>query len=125
MKLNIYPVIRQKMSPYIQSTKVDISETVSFYKGNAAYGWERGRKLSKFQHRNPAVSFLIKTISTILNTKIRSKDITPLISCGLFSFTNPIPGAGVVGFALGKAANTKITKGCLFLKTAFAKIKLK
>ena len=61
-----YPSIKQKISPITQRAKVDITETVSFYKNNAQYGWERGRKLAKLQHRNPVTSFAIKTASTIV-----------------------------------------------------------
>ena len=120
-----YPTIKQKITPMTQRAKVDIGETISYYKNNAQYGWERGRKLAKLQHRNTVTTFAIKTASTIAHTKFRTKDVIPLISCALFSFTNPIPGMGVVGFALGKAFNGKISAGIKALTAMVSKIKLK
>lgn len=120
-----YPKIKKRMSPYIKSAKSDINETIGFYHGNAKYGWERGRKLAKLQNRNPVTSLLIKTISTASHTRIRPKDITPLIGTAIFSFTNPIPGMGVVGFALGRGLHKKFAAGFDLLKNAISKMRIK
>lgn len=120
-----YPKIKQRMEPYIKSAKSDIGETIGFYRGNAQYGWERGRRLAKFQNRNPIMSFIIKTISTASHTRVRSKDVTPLIGTALFSFTNPIPGMGIVGFALGRGLHQKIAVGLNKLKNIVSKIRIK
>ncbi len=124
IKIN-YPKFKQHLSPIYNSAKNEIIETASFYSGNFRYGWERGRKLAKFQHRNSVTSFIIKAASSAAKTKIRSKDISPLMVCALFTFTNPIPGMGVAGFALGKACNKFFTKGIKALKHTVNKIKLK
>ena len=118
-----YPSIKRKIINIAQTAKGDIVETTSYYSENAKYGWERGRKLAKFQHRNPITSFAIKTLSTAANTRIRVKDTIPLISCVIFSFSNPIPGMGAVGFALGKTLNTKIVNGLKSLKSLLVKVK--
>ena len=123
-KIN-YPTLKQKMTPLIQTTKRDVKETVGFYKGNAKYGWERGRKLARLQNRNPIMTFLIKTISTISRTRIRPKDITPLVGAGIFTFTNPIPGMGLVGFALGKGLHKTLATGFNALKSLIPKIRIK
>lgn len=120
-----YPTIKEKFTPLIQTTKRDINETVGYYSGNAKYGWERGRKLAKFQKRNPVMSFLIKAASSISRTRIRPKDISPLIGAGIFTFTNPIPGLGLVGFALGKGLHERIAAGCATIMNIIKKVRIK
>lgn len=125
-KLNgYYSSIKRRMYPVMQRTKTNISETAGYYKNNAQYGWERGRKLAKFQKRNYAMTIAIETISAAANTKIRAKDAIPLISCLIFSVTNPIPGFGVLGFALGAAVNKKLANCVNTLKKAIPKLKIK
>ena len=125
MEFRIYPTIKQRMNPYIQSTKADMKETVQYYKGNFKSGWNNGSNLAKIQRRNPLMSFLIKAASSIAKTRIRGKDISPILGCVLFSFTNPIPGFGIVGFALGRGLHKKLLNGIIKLKNALPKLRIK
>lgn len=119
-----YPAIKTRITPLITKTKAEIRETTGFYVGNAKQGWELGKEIAQQQNRNPITSFLIKSGKAISKTRIRGKDITPIVTSTIF-FINPIPGMGVIGFALGKAIHPAIKKGFNILKSMTTKLRIK
>lgn len=123
MKYN-YPVIRNRITPIITQTKSDLKETAGFYTGNAKHGWQLGQNIANQKKLDPITTFLVKTYKAISKTRIRGKDVTPLIGATIFSAT-PFLGTGLIGFALGKALNPKITQGLTILKKFISRIRIK
>ncbi len=97
--------MKRRIAPVRNSVKRDIKETYRYYSNNAARGWNKGKMYAAEQNFGSACTLLIKTVSAALNTRVRGKDVLPILGCSIFTFTNPIIGMGLVGFALGKSAN--------------------
>ena len=114
MKIRITPKIRRAVAPVRNSLKREVKEVSGYYVGNAKKGWDKGEKRVNEKDIGLAPAFFIKSLYAVANTKIRGKDVLPLIGCALFTFTNPFIGMGFVGFALGKSINkifSKFVKG--------------
>ena len=97
--------MKRRIAPVRNSVKRDIRETYRYYSGNAREGWNKGKMHVLEQNYGLAPAFFIKTAYAAFNTRVRGKDILPILGCSIFTFTNPIIGMGLVGFALGKSAN--------------------
>ena len=121
----VWQPCKRRLSRYIEPAIADISETKEYYLSNAKYGWIRGRRLAKQQNFNSVKRYIYETGSAIAKTKIRAKDIVPLITCVLFSVTNPFVGMGILGFALGQKFNTKIINGLKYIKNSLLKLKIR
>lgn len=122
-KIN-YPTIKQQVTPLVNKTKAELKETAAFYKGNARQGWKIGSDIAQNKNKNSVTSFIIKTSKAIAKTRIRNKDIAPILGAALF-FPIPIFGTWAVGFALGKAANPMLTKFWKAIKAGINKLHIK
>ena len=114
MKIRLSQTTKRKIAPYRNSVKRDIRETYRYYSRNAIDGWNNGRMYAQSRNYGVASEFFIKSAGAVTNTKIRGKDVLPLLGCGIFSISNPFIGMGLVGFALGKSINklfTRLVKG--------------
>ncbi len=118
MEIKITPFLKRRFAPVRNSVKRDLKETYNYYSGNAIRGWNKGEKYAVEQSYGLAPAFFIKAASAALNTRVRGKDVLPFLGCGIFSFTNPVIGMGLVGYALGKSANKFFSGFCKGIKLA-------
>ena len=105
MKIRLSQTTKRRIAPYRNSVKRDIRETCRYYSKNAAKGWHKGENVVNEQECGLAPAFFVKALYAMANTRIRCKDVLPLLGCGIFSISNPLIGTGLIGFALGKLIN--------------------
>ena len=108
--MKIAPILKRRFAPIRNAVKRDIKETAVFYSNNAKRGWQAGQVYLNEKDCGAAVGLLVKTVSAAAHTRLRGKDVLPLLGCGLFTFSNPFIGMGLVGYALGKSVNKFISK---------------
>ena len=105
MELKITPYCKRRVAPLRNSVKRELKDMRRYYVGNAVNGWTKGSNYANEKRIGLATAFFVKSAYAAAGTRVRSKDILPFLGWGFFTFSNPIVGMGLVGFALGKYAN--------------------
>ena len=105
MELKITPYCKRRIAPLRNSVKRELKDMSAYYLGNAKKGWAKGSSYADHNQIGYAPAFFVKSAYAAAGTRVRSKDILPFLGWGFFTFSNPIVGMGLVGFALGKSAN--------------------
>ena len=105
MKIKIYPYLKSKIRPLRVMTRRDITQTAYYYKEHYNNGKKAVQNYAEQKGLGQRTTNVLKPIFGVGHTlaNIRGKDVTPILGCALFTFSNPFVGMGIVGYALGKA----------------------
>ena len=98
---NIYiRTCRQYLRIQSGAVKNEMRGSVNFYRENAKYGWQQGKRLAQIKQYDKFQTTFLKLYASLLKTRVRAKDL-PAIMGGLGAIS-PFPGGTIAGFISGK-----------------------
>ena len=91
---------RQYLRTQSGAVKNEMRDSIRFYRANAKYGWQQGKRLAQIKQCDRFQAVFLKLYASLLKTRIRAKDL-PAIMGSLGAIT-PFPGGTIAGFISGK-----------------------